>query len=118
MNARPRRLLVHLSQTRRRPLSIDDIFWIEAVGHDTLVRLHGARRLRDSRKLGEVFRLLEPHGFVRVHDNHAVNPERIFEIRRRPRSQDWEVRLEPPVNRVLPVSRSRLHGLWRAYGER
>jgi hypothetical protein len=32
--------------------------------------------------------------------------------------RDWELRLEPPVNRVLPVARGRAEALWAAYGER
>jgi len=30
---------------------------------------------------------------------------------------DWEVTLDPPVNVVLPVSRSGLAALWAAFGE-
>lgn len=109
------KILLHLAETRRRVVDLDDIFWVEAVGHDTLVRLRGSHRLRDVRKLGELLRVLEPHGFVRVHDNHAVNPNHVFEIRKRARGQDWELKLEPPVNRVVPVSRGRIASLWRAY---
>jgi hypothetical protein len=35
-------------------------------------------------------------------------------LRRRPRGDDWELTLDPPVNAVLPVSRS---ALWAAFGE-
>ncbi|MEN8164804.1 MAG: hypothetical protein ABFS37_11800 [Acidobacteriota bacterium] len=28
-----------------------------------------------------------------------------------------ELKLEPPVNRVIPVGRSHLRALWAAYGE-
>jgi hypothetical protein len=49
--------------------------------------------------------------------NHGVNPNHVFEIRKRSRGQDWEVKLEPPVNRVVPVSRSRIASLLRAYDE-
>jgi len=31
--------------------------------------------------------------------------------------RDWEIKLEPPVNRVIPVGRSHLAALWAAYGE-
>jgi hypothetical protein len=41
----------------------------------------------------------------------------VAEIRRRPNRRDWEVRLEPPVNAVVPVGREELAALWRAYGE-
>jgi DNA-binding LytR/AlgR family response regulator len=62
-------------------------------------------------------RLLAAHGFVRTHRNHLVNPAHVREARRRTGGEDWEVRLEPPVNAVLPVSRSALRDLWRAFGE-
>ncbi len=34
----------------------------------------------------------------------------------RPGERDWELRLEPPVNRILPVSRVRAESLWALYG--
>jgi DNA-binding LytR/AlgR family response regulator len=52
-------------------------------------------------------------GFVRIHRNHAVNPGRVREIR--PTTSGGEVCLEPPVNKVLPVSRGSLAGLLEAY---
>ena len=56
-----------------------------------------------------------PHGFLQIHRQYVVNLRRIHQIRRRADSRDWEVKLEPPVNRVLPVSRSVLPRLWRAF---
>ena len=35
-----------------------------------------------------------------------------------PGQRDWELRLEPPVNRILPVSRVRAESLWFAYVEK
>ena len=58
----------------------------------------------------------EPHGFLRISREAAVNLRRIRDIRLRPSGRDWEVKLEPPVNKVLPVSRGALGKLWRAYG--
>lgn len=29
----------------------------------------------------------------------------------------WEVKLDPPVNRVVPVSRRRVADLWQSFGE-
>jgi hypothetical protein len=40
--SRMNKVLLHLSETRRRAVEPDDIFWVEAVGHDTLVRLRGS----------------------------------------------------------------------------
>jgi hypothetical protein len=47
----------------------------------------------------------------------AVNVDRVAEVRRRPGERDRELRLEPPVNRILPVARGRAEALWTAYGE-
>ena len=41
--------------------------------------------------------------------------DRIRVIRRRPTGRDWEVKLEPPVNKVFPVSRSALSRLWTGF---
>ncbi|MCG6925642.1 MAG: hypothetical protein LJF30_10055 [Acidobacteria bacterium] len=46
--------VLHLTGRRRRVLDAEDIFYLEAQGDETDVRLRGARRLRDVRSLGEV----------------------------------------------------------------
>ena len=43
----------------------------------------------------------------------ALNPAHVREIR--PAGSGWEVRLEPPVNKVLPVSRRLVSALFDAY---
>ena len=80
------------------------------------MRLHGKRRLRDVRSLGEVMTTLERHSFVRVHDSFAVNFRRVLEIRLRDDTRGWEVKMEPPVTSVLPVSRGKLSGLLKMLG--
>jgi DNA-binding LytR/AlgR family response regulator len=112
------RLLLHLDRGRRRVVDPHDVYFLEAVGQTTLVRLRSSRRLRDTRSLGEMVRLLAGLGVVRVHRNHAVNVRHVLEIRRRGGDADWEVKLEPPVNLVLPASRTYLKPLWAAFGER
>jgi DNA-binding LytR/AlgR family response regulator len=54
---------------------------------------------------------------VQVHRSYTVNPDRVSELRRRENGRDWELKFEPPVNRVIPVGRSHIAGLWAAYGE-
>jgi DNA-binding LytR/AlgR family response regulator len=71
----------------------------------------------DGRAIGEVVALLARFGIVRVHRNHAVNVRQVLEIRRRSGEADWEVKLEPPVNAVLPVGRTYLKPLWAAFGD-
>ena len=97
-------------------VEINDVYWLEAEGATTMVRLRGRDRLCDNRALGEVMDGVERLGFLRIHRQHAVNLRRINEVRRRSDSQDWEVKLDPPVNRVLAVSRGRLTALWQALG--
>jgi len=71
------------------------------------------RRLRDVRSLGEILDEFGALGFVRIHNSHAVNAGHVREIR--PAGSGWEVRLEPPVNKVLPVSRRLVSALFDAY---
>ena len=79
--------------------------------------MRSARELRDTRLLGEMVGVLGAFGVLRVHRNHAVNLSHVVQIRRRDAESDWEVVLEAPVNRVLPVGRSYLPKLWAAFGE-
>ncbi len=48
------KVLLHLSGRRQRVVDADDIYYLEAQGDETDVRLRSARRLRDVRSLGEV----------------------------------------------------------------
>jgi DNA-binding LytR/AlgR family response regulator len=107
------RLAIRLSREERRLVDIADVYYLEADAGATLVRLRGARTLRDVRRLPVLLGLVSKAGFVRIHRNHAVNLRRVRELRRQRDGVDWEVRLEPPVNRVLPVSRGSLPSLLR-----
>jgi len=100
----------------RRAVDPADVYFLEADGGDTLVRLRGATRLRDARRLSELFPQFEPFGFLRIHHSYAVNLRRVRELRQREEGDDWEVKLEPPVNRVLPVARGERERLEAAFG--
>ncbi len=56
-----------------------------------------------------------PHGFLQIHREYVVNLRQIRQIRRRDDGRDWEVKLEPPVNRILPVSRGAVAKLWKTF---
>jgi DNA-binding LytR/AlgR family response regulator len=112
--APPRR---HLVEERPQGDEPDEIFFLEAQGDETDVRTRGRRRLRDVRALGQVLARLPRGRFVPIHRSLAVNVDRVAEVRRRAGGRDWELRLEAPVNRVLPVARGRVAALWAAYGE-
>jgi len=111
------RLAIRLARDERRLVDVADVYYLEAEAGSTLVRLRSARALRDVRRLPEMLRLLAKAGFVRIHRNHAVNLRRVRELRRQRDGVDWEVKLEPPVNRVLPVSRGSLPGLRKLLGD-
>ena len=110
------RILLHLQNARRIPVDPQEIFFLEAQGGETLVRTRHAQRLTDVRQLGELIATLEPFGFAQIHRGWAVNLRRVREIRPAP-DGGWEVKLDPPVNRVLPVSRRRISHLWGCFGE-
>jgi DNA-binding LytR/AlgR family response regulator len=109
------RMIVWVEAGRGVVVEPGDVYWLEAEGSTTWVRERGRKRLRDRRPLAEVVEALAPFGFLRVHKNHAVNLRRVQEVRRREPGGDWEVRLEPPVNRVLPVARGRERALLAAF---
>jgi len=108
-------VLIHLEDGRRVPLEPDEVFLLEADGDRTVVRTRGRRKLRDVRSLGEVLAHFPDETIVQVHRSYAVNPDRVSEVRRRVNSRDWELKLEPPVNRVLPVGRTYARHLWATY---
>ena len=117
MNTRAQRVLMHLEDGRRVPIEPDEVFFLQADGDRTVVRTRGRRKLRDVRSLGEVLARFPEGTIVQVHRSYAVNPDRVSEVRRRGNSRDWELKLEPPVNRVVPVGRTHARHLWAAYGE-
>jgi DNA-binding LytR/AlgR family response regulator len=111
------RILLHLGAGLRQAIDPAEIYFVEATGDDTRVRTRAARSLHDVRPVGELERLLLPRGFLRTHRNYLVNPDHVRQVRRRSTGEDWELKLDPPVNVVLPVSRSALTTVWAAFGE-
>ena len=78
------KILVHLKDRRRLVVDAHDVYYLEARGDETDIRLRGARRLARVREIWLAGRA-------------------------------WQVQLEPPVNKVLPVSRGSLTTLLQAY---
>jgi DNA-binding LytR/AlgR family response regulator len=111
------RFLLHRGPGLRQALDPGDIYLVEAEGDDTRVRTRAARALRDVRPIGEIEPLLLKRGFLRTHRNTLVNPAHVRQVRRRSQGEDWELKLDPPVNLVLPVSRDALPALWAVFGE-
>ena len=111
-----RRILVHVSRTEHRVVDPDDVYYLQATGGETEVRLRSRTPLVDLRPIGDVAPLFEPFGFVRIHREHAVNLARVAVVRLQSDGRDWELKLKPPVNAVLPIARERLGALRAAFG--
>jgi DNA-binding LytR/AlgR family response regulator len=105
------RVVVELSETEHRVLDPADVFFLAGAGGRTEIRLRGRESLVDFREIGEVVEAWARKGIVRIHRSYAVNLRRIHTLRLQADGRDWEVKLEPPVNAVLPIARDRLAGL-------
>jgi len=68
-----------------------------------MVRLRSRTPPVDVRPIGEVVPLFEPFGFVRIHREHAVNMAHARLLRLQADCRDWELKLEPPVNKVRAI---------------
>ena len=111
------RIAVKVSSRRFVMLDIDDIYYFESDGHDTLTRTARKIRPRCVRSLADLETALKPYGFLRIHKSFLVNPDRVREVRtRKGDDNDWELKLDPPVNAVLPVGRRHLAAVRRALG--
>jgi DNA-binding LytR/AlgR family response regulator len=112
------RVLLHLAPGLRQAIDPADIFFLEAIDDDTHIRTRRAERLVDVRTLGELEPTFRRFGFVRIHRDYLVNLGHVRQVRRRRRGDDWELKLDPPVNRVLPIGRTALQAVWKAFGEK
>ena len=92
------------------------IYYAEADGGDTVVRTRRKRCYRTTEHLAPLAERLSdgrpPHdpAFVRIHRSYLIR-----EVRRRGEN-DWELKLEPPVNVVLPIARKQVAGVFRRLG--
>ena len=90
------------------------VFFLETDGHDTLVRTARKTPYRSTRRLADLLTRLPSPPFFRCHESFVVNLARVRAIETRGR--DLRLRLDPPVNRLLPVARGRVAALHRALG--
>jgi DNA-binding LytR/AlgR family response regulator len=111
------RIAVKVSPRRFVMLDADEIYYLESEGHDVLVRTARKTRQRSVRRLGDLEKALAPRGFLRIHRSFVVNVDRVREVRMQTgNDNDWELKLDPPVNAVLPVGRTYLARLRQALG--
>jgi DNA-binding LytR/AlgR family response regulator len=106
-----------LGTGRYRLHDADEIFFIESDREGSFVRTARKRRSRSPRRLAAWEKDLRASGFVRIHRSYLVNLNRVREVRHRGDDpNDWEIKLEPPVNLILPVGRQFVASLRKTVG--
>ena len=85
----------------------DAIYYLEAQGDDTLIRTKRKKPYKSVQRLGNLAKKLPAPAFVRCHREFIVNLNRVRELTPR-NSRDYDLRLDPPVNRRIPIARNRL----------
>ncbi len=111
------RVLLHTSDGDRIAVDPSEVYLLEADQGSTRVRQRSKTAVVDVREIGQVAELFAPYGFLRVHREWAVNLRRVALLRLREGRRDWELKMAPPVNQLVPISRDRLGELWAAFGE-
>ena len=88
-------------------IEIDSIFYLEAKEGDTIIRTKRKKPYRSVQRLHELAKKLPSPPFVQCHREFIVNLNRVRAITPR-KTLDYDFRLDPPVNRRIPISRKRL----------
>jgi DNA-binding LytR/AlgR family response regulator len=96
-------------------IEIDGIFYLEAQGENTLIRTKRKKPYKSVQRLGELAKKLPAPAFVRCHREYVVNLNRVRSITPR-KSRDYDLRLDPPVNRRIPIARNRLEKIRKILG--
>ena len=96
-------------------IEIDGIFYLEAQGDDTLIRTKRKKQYKSVQRLGELGKKLPTPEFVRCHREYIVNLNRVRSITPR-KSRDYDLRLDPPFNRRIPIARNHLEQIRKILG--
>ena len=96
-------------------IEMEAIFYLEARGDDTLIRTRRKTPYHSIQRLKELALKLYDPAFVRCHREYIVNLNRVRALTPR-NSRDYDLRLDPPVNRRIPVARGRLEKILSIIG--
>ncbi len=110
-----RRLPVQYADGSIDLIEIDGIFYLEAQGENTLIRTKRKKPYKSVQRLGELAKKLPAPAFVRCHREYIVNLNRVRSIAPR-KSRGYDLRLDPPVNRRIPIARDRLEKIRKILG--
>ena len=109
-----RRIPAHRADGVVLLLEPGEVFWLTTDGHDTLIRTRRKHLYRSTRRLADLARVLPSPPFFRCHESFVVNVDRVRSVE--PRGRDYELRMDPPVNTLLPLARSRVAAFRRLTG--
>ena len=96
-------------------IEIDGIFYLEAQGENTMIRTKRKKPYKSFQRLGELAKKLPAPAFVRCHREYIVNLNSVSSLTPR-KSRDYDLRLDPPVNRRIPIARNRLDKIRKTLG--
>ncbi len=96
-------------------IEIDGIFYLEAQGENTLIRTKRKKPYHSVQRLKELAPKLPTPAFVRCHREYIVNLNRVRSLAPRKR-RGYDLRLDPPVNRRIPIARDRLENIRKILG--
>ena len=96
-------------------IEIDGIFYLEAQGENTIVRTKRKKTYKSIQRLGELAKKLPAPAFVRCHREYIVNLNRARSLTPRS-SRGYDLRLDPPVNRRIPIARDRFENIRKILG--
>lgn len=88
-------------------IEIDSIFYLEAKEGDTIIRTKRKKLYHSVERLSALEKKLPQPPFVRCHREYVVNLNRVRAMAARS-DRDDDLRLDPPVNRRIPIARDRL----------
>ena len=96
-------------------IEVEAIFYLEAREGDTLIRTKRKKPYHSVQRLHEMAKMLPAPTFVQCHREYIVNLNRVRALTPRS-SRDWDLRLDPPVNRRIPIARDRLVDIYKILG--
>ena len=96
-------------------IEIDSIFFLEAKEGDTVIQTRRKKPYRSVQRLHELAKKLPSPPFVQCHREYIVNLNRVRSITPR-ETQDYDFRLDPPVNKRIPIARDRLKQIHKILG--
>lgn len=110
-----RRLPVVYDDGRIDLIEMDRIYYLEAQREKTLIRTRRKKPYTSMQRLGDIQKKLPAPAFVRCHREFIVNLNRARSLDPR-ETRGYDIKLDPPVNKRIPVARNRLNTIRKILG--